>query len=263
MGDGSDYFPSGLHDAMRLYARFNANIDRRLVDPAFSATQRRILLELLERPNLVDVELSAFLALDRSFLSRTLKGLITQALVSHKPGLRHLGQRHLFLTPEGTLEAERLRYEMGNAIVDEFMEIGGDEQLAILESARVQGPRGSGAPADDAITIRMSEAPDYSWFLSEMERTWYGLRKDEFVGQLASVIGNSIADRQNWGLRWTAVQAGIPVGICLITRYANGVDLGLMALYVTPSARQLRAGSEMLRIALASAALQASCCCGR
>ena len=253
MTDNGSYFPSGLHNAMRLYGRFTANIDRRLAESGLAPTQRRILIKLLEKPNLVDAHLADFLALDRSFLSRTLKGLINDGLATHKPGLRHRGQRHLFLTPKGTQEAERLRNLLGDAIAAEFMATGSDGQVALLASARVQGSLGSEKLAADPIVVRASTASDYPWFLLEMERNWDGYNKMGFIGQVAAAIGRNIADRHDVGLRWTAVQSGNPVGVCLLTTTPSGVDLRLEALYVAHSARQLGAGAEMLRKAVDAA----------
>jgi DNA-binding MarR family transcriptional regulator len=250
--DGS-YFPSGLHNALRLYARFSANVDRRLGDSGLPSTQRRIVLELLHRPNMVDAELALYLGLDRSFLSRTLKQLISDGLVGHKPGLRHRGQRHLFLTELGKQEAERLRNLLGEAIPAEFMAMTGEDQIALLASARVQGPRGSERPAEDPIGVRPSEPSDFPWFLSQMDQAFHGVRKMEFIGEVAEVIRKSIQERENSDMRWTAVQAGIPVGSCVLARLGHEVDWGLEALYVTHSARRLGAGKEMLRQALEAA----------
>ena len=251
--DDGSYFPDGLNNAMRLYARFNANIDRRLADSGAGLTQRRILLELLEKPNLLDAHLAAFLALDRSFLSRTLKPLILDGLISHKPGLRHRRQRHLFLTAEGVQEAERLRDQLGDAIVTQFGAMSGDDQIALLASARVQGPRGTERPTDDPIGVRASAPSDFAWFFSEMGDAFNGVHKMEFIGEVAAVIAKSIQNRENRNLCWTVVQAGNPVGICLLSRFPNEVELRLEAFYVTHSARRLRAGTEMLRIALEAA----------
>lgn len=250
--DRRSQFPSGLRNAVRLYGRFNAKIDRRLAESGLTPTQWRILIELFERPNLVDAHLADLLGLDRSFLSRTLKGLISDGLVSHKPGLRHRRQRYLFLTPEGTTEAERLRNLLGGAIADEFMATDSGGQVALLAAAGVQGSLGSENPADDPIEVRASTASDYPWFLRQMEINWSG-GNIGFVGEVAAAIGRNIADRYDVGLRWTAVRGGNPVGVCLLTCTPEGLDLRLEALYVTASARQLGAGAELLRKAVEAA----------
>ena len=124
--------PSNIRHALRLYGRFGANVDRRLPPINRPVSHRKVLVELLERPGQVDVDVAAGLGMDRSFLSRTLGTLSSEGLIQSALRKDHRGQRHLTLTDDGRELADQCLEEHREAVRAEFNALESDDQNQLM-----------------------------------------------------------------------------------------------------------------------------------
>ena len=85
----------------RFYTRQIGLLDEGLLDSPFSLTAVRVLYEIAYRPGITATELQEILALDAGYLSRLLRGLRKQGLVTARAPASDRRQRQLSLTARG------------------------------------------------------------------------------------------------------------------------------------------------------------------
>jgi DNA-binding MarR family transcriptional regulator/GNAT superfamily N-acetyltransferase len=244
--------PSHIRHALRLYGRLGANVDRRLASMERPVSHRKVLIELLERPGQVDVNIASSLGMDRSFLSRTLGSLVIEGLIESAAGKGHRGQRHLSLTDAGRTLAEQCLVEHIAAIRAEFISLESEDQNQLMASLSFHLTSDLSQTWEGHVYIRPSEYTDYIWFLSEFT----GLKKaaiEQAFANAALAVSASLQNRPDVELRLTALRGEKPVGICLLSISTNGTELYLSALHVTPQARESGIGSQLLDRAINTA----------
>src|ERR687897_4591 len=85
----------------RFYTRQIGLLDEGLLDSPFSLTEVRLLYEIAHHAGITATELREILALDPGYLSRILRGLRRQGLVSARAPAADRRQRQLTLTERG------------------------------------------------------------------------------------------------------------------------------------------------------------------
>ena len=244
--------PSHLRHALRLYGRFGTNVDRRLPPRNRPISHRKVLVELLERPGQVDVDLAASLGMDRSFLSRTLGSLVSEGHIQSASRKDHRGQRHLMLTEDGQKLAEQCLKEHREAVRAEFNALKSDDQNQLMAALSLHSTADSSDTWEGHTYICPSKNSDYIWFLPELT----SLKKaavDEALANAALAVATSLKSRPDVELRTTARRGEKPAAICLLWITPNGTELYLGAMYVAPEARQLGIGSELFERMIATA----------
>ena len=244
--------PDHLREGLRLYGKFNANVDRRLPPMDYPLSHRRVLMELFERPGQVDVEVALSLGMDRTFLSRTVGALIRDGLITHVAGEKHRGQRHLRLSDDGHRLASQCLEEHREAIKAEFIASESEEQTQLMAVLSLHLPSDLTPIGEPQIYIRPSKSAEYIWLMSEQIRLKANAI-DEALSTAALAVGQSLANRPDVDLRLTALQHEKPVGMCLSSIAPNQIELTLGAVYVAPQARMQGIASQLLERTITTA----------
>lgn len=251
-----DFNPTaGIKRSNRLYARLLADIDRALPRGRHSPTERRVLLELLFRPDLADAEIGRGLGLERAQLSRTVNKLIDDGLVSGMPSVRHRMQRILSLSEEGRETAKSLDKEVSRAIEAIFLKLSTEDQEILL---RAVGSEAAADPHRDGggdIELKVPVLSDFSYLLAELteagsEFGWGEKYVASSAGMIRDFINHQFGNHQ---MGWMAYQSFKPVGACLLVASEDGLEAQVGVLYVAPHLRLRGIGRRLLEAATAQA----------
>lgn len=241
--------------ATRVFARLQAELDRRLAHCGHTPTERRILVELRDRPGSLDAEIASNLGIDRSQLSRSITKLIDGGLVTHRPASRHKSQRFLHLTEPGERDAARLAAEQQEVTLSVFYSLNADDQNLFMRSMGA----GPGEDFDQeegvAVELRSPKPSDYAWLLDALIAEGRALGwGNSYIAKCARTISEFV--EQPFGTEhagWIAHRFQSPVGASLMILNDETSCAELVALWVMPRARSLGIGSSLLEASIREA----------
>ncbi len=248
---------AALKGTNRLYARVLANIDRAMPRHLGNPTERRVLLELLRHPRMVDSELATELGLDRSHLSRIIKGLSDEGFVSSEPTPYHQSQRLRFLTADGVGRAKALNEHMDQAVEQQFATLTPPDREMILRATGAASRDAFDEAEGVAVTARPIAARDFGWVLHQLGGV---SRKYDAWMSLARASADIHAFLSQPGdpseLGWIAQRLGKRVAVCLMTGNETMMRAHISICFVTAEARGLGIDALLIQKAIERARTQ-------
>src|SRR5688500_6938863 len=135
----------------RFYTRQIGLLDEGLLESPFSLTVVRVLYEIAHRPSITATDLREILALDPGYLSRMLRGLRKQGLVSARAPVSDRRQRQLALTPRGSRTFGALDARSSEEVGAMLARLGRKERRHLIEAMRaIEGVLGDSGEHDTA-----------------------------------------------------------------------------------------------------------------
>lgn len=120
----------------RFYTRLLGLLDERLLDSPVSLTEARVLWEIRARTGLRAEDLIASLGVDRGYMSRILRRLESEGLVSRTPRGDDRRMRVLALTRSGAGFMRRLDAQASAQIVALMARLSGSARARVVRAMR-------------------------------------------------------------------------------------------------------------------------------
>ncbi|HJR51596.1 MAG TPA: helix-turn-helix domain-containing GNAT family N-acetyltransferase [Gemmatimonadales bacterium] len=251
--------PSSLHDPVAAVRRFNrfytrqiGLLDEGLLQSPFSLTVVRVLYEIAHRPGITATELLEILALDPGYLSRMLRGLRKQGLVSARAPASDRRRRRLSLTARGSRTFGALDARSSEEVGAMLARLSRRERRELIDAMRAI-ERLLGNPADSegtsaVVELREPRPGDLGWVVKrhgELYAAEYDWNAD-FEGLVAGIVGRYVAERDPRVERcWIAELDGEPAGSVFLVRDTATVAK-LRLLLVEPWARGHGVGTRLV-----------------
>lgn len=235
---------------MRVFRRFNAEVDRLLSETPYTLTEKWILLDLLKRPQSSDIELRKALGMGPAQLSRTLKGLVEEALVARGSNPRHRKQRLLTLTPSGEAAAKTMDASLSSAIESAFARLANEGRGELVDEAVRDNP----LPDDDARYPHVLRDPTneaFAWVFSQLCHVRN--RSTALAAQTASEIARFLQQSEKRRIAKIAYRGADVVGACLLPLTEDDLNARVAILYVDPTCRRQGIGTDLLAACIAEA----------
>ena len=236
----------------RFYTRQIGLLDEGLLESPFSLTVVRVLYEIAHWPGITATDLREILALDPGYLSRMLRGLRKQGLVSARAPASDRRQRQLGLTARGSRTFGALDARSNEEVGAMLARLSRKERRALIEAMRaIEGVLGDSADHDTTnpeVVLRHPRPGDLGWVVKRhgelyaAEYDWNG----EFEGLVAGIVGRYVAELDSRAERcWIAELDGEPAGsVFLVKDTAEVAKLRL--LLVEPWARGHGVGTRLV-----------------
>ena len=244
----------------RFYTRQIGLLDEGLLHSPFSLTEVRVLYEICHRPGITATELREILTLDAGYLSRILRGLRRQGLVSARAPSADRRRRRLALTERGRRTFDALDARSSEEVGTMLARLSRPQRRELVEAMRgIEGLLGQAvveSPAADAeVVLRDPRPGELGWVVKrhgELYAAEYGWNA-EFEGLVAGVVGRFVADFDRRADRcWIAELRGEPAGSVFLVRESDRVAK-LRLLLVEPWARGHGIGTRLVDACLAFA----------
>ncbi len=237
----------------RFYTRQLGLLDEGLLDSPFSLTEVRLLYEIAHRAGITATELREILALDAGYLSRILRELRRQGLVSARASAADRRQRQLTLTERGRRTFDALDARSSEEVGAMLARLSGAERRELVEAmSGIEGLLGKSADGPEVVppdvVLRGPRPGDMGWVVKRhgelyaAEYDWNG----EFEGLVAGIVGRFVAELDPRRERcWIAELRGEPAGsVFLVKESARVAKLRL--LLVEPWARGHGIGTRLV-----------------
>jgi DNA-binding MarR family transcriptional regulator/GNAT superfamily N-acetyltransferase len=227
----------------RFYTRRIGLLDEGLLESPFSLTVVRVLYEIAHRPGITATDLREILALDAGYLSRLLRGLRKQGLVTARAPASDRRQRRLSLTARGRRTFGALDARSSEEVGTMLARLSRSERRALIEAMQaiesLLEKAGAPDPAGGAVALREPRPGDLGWVVKrhgELYAAEYGWDSD-FEGLVAGIVGRYVAERDPRAERcWIAELDGAPAGSVFLVKESAAVAK-LRLLLVDPWAR--------------------------
>jgi len=231
----------------RFYTRQLGLLDEGLLNSAFSLTEARVLYELASRSGLTATDLSRDLGIDPGYLSRLLKSLEQQGLLTRAVSSHDARQALLQLTPAGRQAFAPLDRASRRQVQSMIARLSPTDAARLVQAmATVERLMGERKPAP--ITLRPHGLGDIGW-IAHRQAVLYGQEYgwDASYEVLAAEILAGFARNFDAGREqsWIAEQAGSVVGSVFVVQASETVAK-LRLLYVEPVARGLGLGRRLV-----------------
>jgi DNA-binding MarR family transcriptional regulator/GNAT superfamily N-acetyltransferase len=232
----------------RFYTRIIGALDEGHLDSAYSLAQVRLLYELAHRDDATATDLGRDLGLDAGYLSRMLRELERERLVSRTLSKSDGRQSHLALTAAGRRAFRELDVRAKKAIaalVEPLPDAGRRAVVAAMgtiESAL--------SPTMVPIVVRDHRPGDMGWIVSRQAILYhaeYGWNH-EYEALTSRIVADFLdhfdAARERC---WVADRDGDIVGSVFLVRHPERKGVAkLRMLYVEPSARGAGLGARLV-----------------
>jgi DNA-binding MarR family transcriptional regulator/GNAT superfamily N-acetyltransferase len=236
----------------RFYTRQIGLLDEGLLESPFSLTVVRVLYEIAHRPGITATDLGEILALDPGYLSRMLRGLRKQGLVTARAPASDRRQRQLALTARGSRTFGTLDARSSEEVGAMLARLGRKERRDLIEAMRaierVLGDAGEHDTAKPDVVLRHPRPGDLGWVVKRHGEL-YAAEYDwnaEFEGLVAGVVGRYVAELDPRVERcWIAELDGEPAGSVFLVRDTAEVAK-LRLLLVEPWARGHGVGTRLV-----------------
>lgn len=237
----------------RFYTRQIGLLDEGLLDSPFSLTEVRLLYEIAHHAGITATDLREILALDAGYLSRILRGLRRQGLVSARAPAADRRQRQLALTERGRRAFDTLDARSTEEVGAMLARLSRAERSELVEAMHgIEGLLGRAGgeaelPAPDVL-LREPGPGELGWVVKrhgELYAAEYGWDA-EFEGLVAGIVGRFVGERDSRVERcWIAELRGEPAGsVFLVKESARVAKLRL--LLVEPWARGHGIGTRLV-----------------
>jgi DNA-binding MarR family transcriptional regulator/N-acetylglutamate synthase-like GNAT family acetyltransferase len=236
----------------RFYTRQIGLLDEALLHSPYSLTEVRVLYEIAHRPGLTATELRELLVLDAGYLSRILRGLGRQGLVSARAAAADRRRRRLMLTERGRRTFARLDARSSEEVAAMLARLSGSERRELVLAMRgIEGllgrPAQSEAPSVSPI-LRDPRPGELGWVVKrhgELYAAEYGWNA-EFEGLVAGIVARFVAELDPRVERcWIAELEGEPAGSIFLVKDTDRVAK-LRLLLVEPWARGKGVGGRLV-----------------
>jgi DNA-binding MarR family transcriptional regulator/GNAT superfamily N-acetyltransferase len=237
----------------RFYTRRMGLLDEGLLDSPFSLTEVRLLYEIAGQAGITATGLREILALDAGYLSRLLRGLRKQGLISARAPASDRRQRRLTLTERGRRTFGALDARSTEEAGAMLARLSRSERRELVGAmAGIEGLLGKASdraePGSAEVVIRDPRPGELGWVVKrhgELYAAEYGWDA-EFEGLVAGIVGRFVAELDPRVERcWIAELMGEPAGsVFLVKESVTGGRLRL--LLVEPWARGHGVGSRLV-----------------
>jgi DNA-binding MarR family transcriptional regulator/N-acetylglutamate synthase-like GNAT family acetyltransferase len=252
-----------MDETLRLRAealrRFNRShtalvglLQQAYLDSGMSLTEVRAIYEVANQDGLTVSDLAREMLLDNGYLSRIVRGLKEQGLVTSTVSKADGRQQILALTDAGTTLYSHLVERSQSEMMELISGLGEQDQRSLmtaLQTASTLLARATGRDArPPAITLRSHRPGDMGWVIAAHGRiyaTEFGW-DDTFEAMVADIAANFLRDFDPaWEHCWMAELDGVPVGSVTLVR-KSPEEAQLRLLIIDPAARGLRLGERLV-----------------
>jgi DNA-binding MarR family transcriptional regulator/N-acetylglutamate synthase-like GNAT family acetyltransferase len=240
----------------RFYTRQIGLLDEGLHHSPFSLTEVRVMYEIFHHPGITATGVREALALDAGYLSRILRGLRRQGLVSARAPLADRRRRLLTLTDRGLRTFEGLNARSSEEVGAMLARLSRPQRRDLVRAMRgIEGLLGKPVATSDEVVLRDPLPGELGWVVKrhgEIYTAEYGWTA-EFEGLVAGIVGQFVTGIDPRVERcWIAELRGEPAGsIFLVKDTAKVAKLRL--LLVEPWARGHGVGTRLVDACLAFA----------
>ena len=240
----------------RFYTRQIGLLDEGLHHSPFSLTEVRVMYEIFHRPGITATGVREALALDAGYLSRILRGLRRQGLVSARAPVADRRRRSLTLTDRGLRTFEGLNARSSEEVGAMLARLSRPERRDLVRAMRgIEDLLGKPLARTDEVVLREPLAGELGWVVKrhgEIYTAEYGWTA-EFEGLVAGIVGQFVAGCDPRVERcWIAELRGQPAGSILLVKDTAKVAK-LRLLLVEPWARGHGVGTRLVDACLAFA----------
>jgi DNA-binding MarR family transcriptional regulator/GNAT superfamily N-acetyltransferase len=240
----------------RFYTRQIGLLDEGLHHTPFSLTEVRVMYEIFHHPGITATGVREALALDAGYLSRILRGLRRQSLVSARAPVVDRRRRTLTLTERGLRTFEGLNARSSEEVGAMLARLSRPQRKELVRAMRgIEGLLGPPAAGSDGVVLRDPLPGELGWVVKrhgEIYASEYGWNA-EFEGLVAGIVGQFVASFDSRVERcWIAVLKGEPAGSIFLVKDEEAVAK-LRLLLVEPWARGHGVGTRLVDACLAFA----------
>ncbi|HEX2217319.1 MAG TPA: GNAT family N-acetyltransferase [Gemmatimonadales bacterium] len=241
----------------RFYTRQIGLLDEGLLHSPYSLTEVRVMYEIAHGPGITATEVREILALDAGYLSRILRGLRRQGLVSARAAADRR-RRRLTLTARGRRTFARLDARSSEEVAAMLARLSAPKRRELVEAMRdIEGLLGRPAEPEAAsvsVVLRPPRPGELGWVVKrhgELYAAEYGWNA-EFEGLVAGIVAGFVAELDPRAERcWIAELGGEPAGSIFLvkaTEPANEAEriAKLRLLLVEPWARGHGVGTRLV-----------------
>ncbi len=249
--------PSDPTTAVRRFNRFYTRqiglLDEGLLHSPFSLTEVRLLYEIAHHAGITATELRETLAIDAGYLSRLLRGLRRQGLVSARAPAADRRRRRLTLTERGGRAFDALDARSTEEVEAMLARLSRPERRELIEAMRgIEGLLGKAADRPEVetpnVVLREPRPGELGWVVErhgELYAAEYGWDAG-FEGLVAGIVGRFVAELDPRVERcWIAELGGVPAGSVFLVKESSTVAK-LRLLLVEPWARGHGVGSRLV-----------------
>lgn len=239
--------------AMRRFNRFYTKqigvLTHNLLHSPFTLAEARVIYEMAHHDRPTATALGNELGLDPGQLSRILRDLNRQGIVSKKPSPTDKRQSLLSLTAKGQKAFAQLNSRSQGEIETMLGQLSeGDQQQLMSAMERIEGLLNPTPTPKAAYLLRAPQPGDLGQVIALHGRLYaheYGWN-EEFEGLVAEIVAKFIHDYDpKWERFWIAEMDGQVVGsVCIVKKSATVAKLRL--LIVDPKARGLGMGNRLV-----------------
>jgi DNA-binding MarR family transcriptional regulator/N-acetylglutamate synthase-like GNAT family acetyltransferase len=238
----------------RLYTRRIGVLSEGHLNSPFSLAEVRVLYELARGARFA-TELHRTLGLDRGYLSRILRRLQAQRLLSRMRSAADARQATLRLTPSGRRVFSRLDGRANAAMRALLETMPPSSRRQLRDALRVAERALENRRLPDPVVLRAPRPGDYGWIVHRhgaLYASEYGW-DERFEALVAGIVARFIArfrpDRERC---WVAERGGEIVGSVFLVEESRTIAK-LRLLYVEPAARGEGVGTRLVNECLSFA----------
>src|SRR5688572_9540534 len=206
----------------RFYTRQIGLLDEGLHHSPFSLTEVRVMYEIFHRPGITATGVREALALDAGYLSRILRGLRRQGLVSARAPVADRRRRSLTLTDRGLRTFEGLNARSSEEVGAMLARLSRPERRDLVRAMRgIEGLLGKPVMSSDEVVLRDPLPGELGWVVKrhgEIYSAEYGWTA-EFEGLVAGIVGQFVTGFDPRVERcWVAELRGEPAGSVFLVK---------------------------------------------
>ncbi len=257
MPEPTDSRTAAIRRFNRFYTRRTGVLHEKLADTRFSLTESRLLWELAHRGRTTAAELARDLDLDPGYLSRLLRALKDQKLITSERSASDARHLHLGLSAAGRRAFAPLDRQSEAEAAALLAGLPDAEQRRLVEAAAaIESILGERARGTASWLLRAPRPGDIGWVIERHGRLYadeYGW--DTRFEALVARIGADFIERFDAGREacWIAERDGVNVGSVFLVQArddATGAVVDgsaqLRMLLVEPAARGLGIGARLV-----------------
>lgn len=233
----------------RFYTRRIGALGDAHLGSEFSLTEVRVLYELAHRDHPTAAEIADVLALDRGYLSRTLRSFKRRKLIATETSRTDRRQTLLSLTAAGKKAFAPLDRGARDIIAGLLQPLGESAQRRVLAAMHdIRRTLANDRAQGESFTLRRHRPGDMGWVVQRHGMLYcqeYGW-DERFEALVARVVADFVDHFDSARERcWIAERNGEPVGSIFIVSKSKTVAK-LRLLLVEPSARGLGIGERLV-----------------
>jgi DNA-binding MarR family transcriptional regulator/GNAT superfamily N-acetyltransferase len=233
----------------RFYTRQLGLLEEGLLHTPFSLAEVRVMYEIFHHPGITATAVRESLSLDAGYLSRILRGLRRQGLVSARAPARDRRRRTLTLTERGLRAFEGLDARSSEQVETLLARLSRPQRRDLVRAMRgIEGLLGQPPAGPEEIVLRPPLPGELGWVVKrhgEIYSAEYGWNAD-FEGLVAGVVGQFVASYDpRVESCWIAELGGVPAGSIFLVKDSPAIAR-LRLLLVESWARGRGVGTRLV-----------------